>query len=252
MHALLFSFFILAASTPLFSQSSTPIRPSPIVILIQKNIESPNSEGLPLFVLYDNNLAIFLKQESDGKTGYASILLSENEFLKALEQFNLSELNHLKDSYELSSDSDEPEYELHTWLKSDHRKIRVTGDLRPPSELRTKMPSSFLKIFDHLISFRHPKASSWMPDKVEILALPYERASSPPIVWPQHWPRMQNPKTVQKKSDSHRFFFDSKQIENLQKILAQQNKDRAIQIDGKKWFLSIRYPFPKEKLWLEP
>jgi hypothetical protein len=76
----------------------------------------------------------------------------------------------------------------------------------------------------------------------------YEYAPDKSIYWPKNWPGLKSPNTL-RRGDSYSIFLPGKEIPKLVDLLAKQKEKGAVEIDGKKWAVSIRYTFPSEPVW---
>jgi hypothetical protein len=156
----------------------------------------------------------------------------------------------LSRSYEGTGATDQPIEDLLLYHGPKPGLISVYGSLESP-EVRAKIPPEIVRAYDRLKAFNPPDSTEWLPDRVEVMVWPYEYAPEPSIQWPKDLPDLNDARAV-KRGDSFSIFVPSSKLPELRAFLARRNEKGAIDINGKKWAASIRYPFPAERLWMTP
>ena len=129
------------------------------------------------------------------------------------------------------------------------RKISVYGSLRSEI-LRQKAPEELVALFDVATSFTHPSGKPWLPSKIEVMIWPYEHAPDESIVWPSEWPDINHPETVQRGPEAYSIFLPSEFYFEFKQFLNRRNAKGAVEINGNKWAVSMRFPFPAEHQWM--
>ena len=191
----------------------------------------------PTFAMYDDGEVIF---RTDG--GYKSVRLAferQSEIRNAL-----SKIGEWK-NYQSSTFTDQPTTVLAWNDKPSFRSLSIYGSLRR-DKVRSKLPPSVIKAYDLLKNFDDTEARNWLPAKIEVMIWPYDYAPEPSIVWPRNWPGIEDPETI-KRGDSYSIYLPSTYFEELKTFAASRHPRGAVEIGGKKWSLSWRFPFPGER-----
>jgi hypothetical protein len=197
---------------------------------------------MPQFVLYDSGLTIFQKKNSDKATLFLYCNLNQTE-QKALIDASKS-LLPMNDDYELTEVTDQPNNSIYITFDQTKR-VSVYGNLSK-TEIHNQAPKPFLALYDRLISFQHKDAKPWMPEYIEVMIWPFEYSRDEIIPWPKSWPDINDPLT-KKRGESYCLFLKSEYLPQLKNLLQNMRSSQAILMDGKKWTLSYRFPFPHEK-----
>jgi hypothetical protein len=71
----------------------------------------------------------------------------------------------------------------------------------------------------------------------------YSHSPEEPLEWPDRWPDLKNENTVDRES-IYSIYLDSKYFSELNELLQQRKEKQAIEINGKKYSVSYRLPFP--------
>ena len=114
------------------------------------------------------------------------------------------------------------------------------------NDVRIKSPEVILNLFDKITSYTHSGSKSWLPKKIEVMIWPYEYAPDASIIWPTDWPDINHPETFKRGQDLYSIFLDSMYFEDLKQFLKTRSQKGAVEINGKKWAVSFRFPFPHE------
>lgn len=221
--------------------------PSPIVVLLERDpwamVVGSDS---PRFALYEDGTIIQRTQ-----TGYSKVRLTERELKQFLGQLELDAMPRFYGGYVTTDWTDQPEQALLIYRGEQPTFVSVYGSLNEP-EVRAKVPREIATAYDRISAFRHSRSEAWLPEHVEVMIWPYQYAPDPSIKWPEDWPGLSDPKTVRRGEDSFSIFMPSHKITELRSFLKRRSEKGAIEINGRKWAASIRFPFPHERLWLAP
>lgn len=208
--------------------------------------ESPN------FALYDDGNAIYQREE-----GFKSVRLHRWELSRLVNRLGLAELPKLAKHYSVAPYTDANTHIFYIFGGSKPSVISVYGELRvraleidgkPANKLVSMVPEPIVTAYDIANAFDHPRATTWLPERVEVYVWPYEYAPEASIHWPKTWPGLNDPST-EKRDDGYSLYVSSKELPALQRFLATKTEKGAVEIGGKKWSASVRCPFPKERLW---
>lgn len=203
----------------------------------------------PIFVKYSSGLTIFQKKHGSEKAEYFSVNLNNNETTALLAK--MASLNKLEKHYSLSNYSDQPTVELHyfneEYVKQTGALIKRTiyGRLSAESKDREKAPPEFTEIYEYLTNYTHKKALPWSPAYLEVMVWPYEYAPDESINWPSNWPDTKSESTIQ-RGESFSIFLPYSEKEKFIKFIQTRKEKGAVLINGRKWAVSTRIPFPHE------
>ena len=198
----------------------------------------------PTFVLYEDRQIIFRSE-----TEYKSTILSETEYDRFLDELELdSRLSILENKYTLARGTDQVTTLMLFYRKDKEAFVSVYGSLRD-EETRKKAPKPLLSLFDTAIEHRFQQSQTWLPKKVEVIIWPYSYAPEKSMQWPEGWPGLDDPNTVQ-RGDSYSIFLPSSDLNELRSLLKKKKAKSAIEIGGQKWASSLRFPFPSEEAWM--
>lgn len=233
------------------NETTRPAKPSFVLIEYNPWAMVIGSDS-PTFALYDDGTVIYWKTE--GRRGkYLSAKLTNQEVSQILEKVNPQSFGSLNKRYEPAAGiSDAPEY-LIVLQRSDgsYQGVSIYGSLRGSNGAVTesrKVPQVLIDVFQFASTYDNPKATAWLPDFIEVMIWPYEYAPDKNLVWPKGWPTLNDPKTI-KRGDGYSLFIEKSQYGELIAFLSKRREKQAVQIDGKKWAISVRFPFPGESTW---
>lgn len=220
--------------------------PSPLIVMLTTDpwLMAVGSDS-PKFALYSDGTAIFAT-----KTGYASTRLDRTRLEQLVSAFDYPELRNLAGGYQAIFASDQPDNWLLFYGHGKPFFISVYGRLDSPS-VRSALPWPVLSAFQSLRNFAPKESQPWLPSELEVMVWPYVKAPDPLIVWPEHWPGLNAPGT-RKSDESYSIFLPSSEAPALRAFLARTKPAGAVEIDGKKWAVGVRIPFPHEALWMAP
>lgn len=194
----------------------------------------------PTFILYKDGTAIFWNAE---RKEYQYTKLNKASVQKEVD--GLVDLAKLESNYSLSRWTDQPTQVLSIRIGNNLKKISIYGNLRKQEEVREKAPDLFLSKYDYFIDYSASEAKTWKPKFVEVMIWPYEYAPDKSIVWPKNWPDI-NSESTRKRRDSYSIYLPYSELEDFKVFIATKNGKGAVEINGKKWAVSTRIPFPHE------
>jgi hypothetical protein len=225
--------------------------PQPLVVLMEANpwLMVIGSDS-PSFVLYDTGLVVFIKKTGKDRYGYFSVQLNPSETHTLFQTLvPKDEFFLLKENYQLSDWTDQITNRF--WIRNGktYKKVEAYGNLQREKEVRAKAPAELLKLYDSIKAYDSPTAKPWKPEKMELMFWGYDYAPDESLVWPEGWPDLKSPDTVKRKS-GYSVFFPSSRFQELTALLQKRKPRGAVLINGKKMTVSIRTPFPNEKIWM--
>lgn len=152
-------------------------------------------------------------------------------------------LVNMKDYIEASSWTDQPTNELILNFRKTNIK-RVYGDLRKSKEARKNTPKDFLAIYDKLIKYKSKEEKEWLPDVIEILLTDYSHSPEKPKEWPKEWANLESKTTVKRSESLYSLYLPKEHFEDFLKLQYDLKEKQAVDINGKKFSISYRLPFP--------
>lgn len=221
----------------------------PLLILIESNPwEDVVGSSTPSFALYDSGLLILLERVVKGEPRHVFTFLDQVDQTKFLNSLPIEAFNQLESHYEVSTSTDQPTHTIWLFWQGRNKKVTVYGDLRLDESVRMNTPQAFLTLFQRLTSYKTKSAKPWYPEKIEVLIWPYPNAPDPSIPWPDKWPDIDHSDT-QTKGDVYSLFLSSRYWREFRSFLAGLKNRQAVLINGRKWAISYRFPFPGEGMW---
>ena len=198
---------------------------------------------VPSFALYEGGQIIYRKSHKNGNRYYYTNLAKEQQQELLSELLVRDELLQLPERTIASRATDQPTNEL--VINFDTLLVkRVYGNLRNDNKAREKTPAAFLKIYDKLIDFEDKQASEWLPEKIEVLVTDYHHSPEKPLKWPSSWPSLKSPDTVWRSEKLYSLYLDKKHFKELLNLMDRLKEKQAVEINGKKFSISYRLPFP--------
>ena len=217
----------------------------PEVVLIERDPwKQVLGSDSPRFALYEDGRVIYREGEE-----YRTVELSEAELQAFRKSLTTAHNSARSGGYDVALTTDQPDNSLLLY-RGEPVYLNVYGSL-DDEEVIARLPRSVHDAYETLRTFSHTRSEPWIPEKIEVMVQPYEYAPEPSIKWNKDWPGLSHPTTV-KRGDSYSLFLPTTERKNLQQFLAARNERGAIEIDGRKWAVSTRIPFPSEELWMAP
>jgi len=238
MRKIILIFFLFAVV--LYSQEQNEYGTPKIVLTEYNPWAMVIGSDSPTFALYDNGIIIY--KDFDLKD-IVSVKLNSDEMNDFIASLNLSDSLFELPNYISASDwTDQTDNEL--ILNFDSLKtIYVYGSLRKMPESRQKTPKIFLDFFDKLINYKNNNAKIWRPEKIEVMVWDYSYSPEEPIKWPAAWPDLNDKNTID-NDGLYSIYLDSKYFDDFLKLYKNLGEKQAVEIDGKKFSVSYRFPFP--------
>lgn len=220
--------------------------PVPVLVLIKQDawLDVLGSDS-PMFALYEDGTVIWRKGD-----GFRTTRLNQSAMERLLAELNPDALRPLYGRYDALQVTDQPEEDLLLYRGERPTFISVYGSL-DSSAVRGSTPTAIVSAYDKLKQFNPPQSTDWLPDSIEVMVWPYAYAPEPSIKWPKDLPDLNDPHTL-KRGDSFSIYIRSSKLQEVRAFLAHRSEKAAIEIDGKKWMVGIRFPFPTERLWMAP
>jgi hypothetical protein len=181
----------------------------------------------------------------DNKQKYFQFTGTKEQVPAMIRSFKITDSLQLLPFYMHASDwTDQPTNTL--ILNFDTLKeISVYGRLRDlKNEARNNTPECFLNAFDTIIHFESKDAVEWIPDSIEVMAVNYSYSSKKPAKWLENCGDLKTATTVKRNADLYSIYIDKKYFPDLVKLIKGLKRGQAIEINGEKFSLYYRFPFP--------
>lgn len=216
----------------------------PLLVLTEINPELRiTGSDVPTFALYEQGQIIY-KEGRKRESSYAETRLAREQLQELLGSFLISDdLLQLPRDTAASRAKGQPTMEL-LFNFDTLRVIRVYGDLRKDKIARENTPPAFLKVFDKITAYRDKQARKWLPEKIEVLVTDYKGSARQAIEWPASWPSLKSPDTIWRSEKLYSLYLDKKHYKELLSLMAKLKGRRAVEINGKKFSIDYRLPFP--------
>lgn len=248
MKKILFIFILLFSNYYSFAQKWNEKYGQPIVVLFETDpwLMAIGSD-VPTFALYENGQIIY-KKIVNNKWNYYEVTNDFETTQQIIKSFGITNsLMNGKEYFEVSNSTDQPTNIL--LLNFDTlREISVYGNLdKNNKEARKNTPKDFLKVFDNIKKFEDKNSKEWLADYIEILLTDYSHSPESPKKWPETWPNLNNELTVKRNDFLYSLYLPKEKFEDFIKLISDLKEKQAIEIDGKKFSVSYRLPFPNLK-----
>jgi hypothetical protein len=245
MKKVIFLLVLLLQISLIFGQKYNEEYGAPIIVLVESDpwLMVIGSD-VPTFALYENGQIIY-KKIVNKEMKYFEVKYSREGTQKIIKTFKISDsLMRLPKSITTSYLTDQPTNEMILNFDS-VKQISVYGNLRgDDSKARVRTPKSFLTVYDNLIKFDDTNSKEWLPDTFEVMATAYSYSPEKPIMWSKDWSDLKSSSTVKRNDDLYSIYLDKKYFPDFIKLLKNLKEKQAVEINGEKFSLSYRFPFP--------
>jgi hypothetical protein len=241
---LLTASFILTASAQQFKLINSAYG-QPLLVLTETNPRlMVAGADVPSFALYEGGQIIYKQTNKKGGERYYHTQLAQEQLQELIGSLLISQdLMKLPEKPSTAPVQDQPVNEI--VLNFDTLLVKqVYGDLRNDERAREKAPVAFLKVYDKLIAYTESHSQEWLPEKIEVLVTDYLKTPEQTIKWPAKWPTLKSPDTIWRSEKLYSLYLDRKHYKELQALVNSLKEDYAVEINGKKFTVSYRLPFP--------
>ena len=217
----------------------------PIVVLVETDpwLMVIGSD-VPTFALYENGQIIY-KRVVKKKWKYFEVTNDREITQKIIKSFGITDsLMTQQDYIEASSWTDQPTNIL--LLSFDTvKQISVYGNLdKKDKETRKQTPKDFLTVYDNIKKFKSNKAKEWLPDHIEVMFTDYSHSPEKPKEWPENWPNLESESTIERNESLYSLYLPKENFEEFIKLISDLKEKQAIEVNGKKFSVSYRFPYP--------
>jgi hypothetical protein len=221
-------------------QSRRPILALHVVVPFDVEYTS----GMPVFVLYDDGLAIYrAKASSSHYPRFVSAKLEPGTVAKLRDLATGPGFRALDGAYDLVPQlTDQSLSTIRVWSTGYAKAVTVRG-YAPDS------PEPFANLFLMLAEFKAPGERAWLPDSLNVTLVGVDRpcAELAPVTWPSPLPLP----TASMEAHVVRYRLPIHYLHHIQKLRKQYgNWDcTPIKISNTYWGLWYDYPFPGDSVW---
>lgn len=219
--------------------------PEPLLVLIETDpwLTVIGSDS-PRFSLYKNGEVIYRTDK-----GYRSAHLERSQLDELVASMNLAGVARHQGAFETTNHTDQPEEIFFGFDQAKPWALRIYGRIGPENDSGAgAVPPEVVKLYRLIEGYDRADAAEWRPQYIEVMIWPYEYAPDASIHWPSAWPGLDDPAT-RKREDAYSLFLPSSHQDAFLAFLETRKKKGAVEIGGKKWAISYRYPFPGEERW---
>ncbi|HVB02324.1 MAG TPA: hypothetical protein VNE41_01270 [Chitinophagaceae bacterium] len=198
----------------------------------------------PLFVIYSTGQVIY-QHTSDQNPVFYQEKLSKAQTQQLIFDLDLTDtLMTMPDQIMADTARGEPIFQL--ILNFDTVKsIEVYGNLRDSSaKSRSKVPQVLLSALDHIFRYGNEKDTVWIPDQFEVILTLDDDAEWAPVGWPGTWPQLNDPAVIKRSPDLYSIFMNRQLYKSFLIYLHQLKPGQDTELDGKRFSVSWRFPFP--------
>lgn len=252
---------LLACSRQTASTGAEPpeahATPRPVLVLLRHSVWF-GAVNQPLFIAYDNGTVIYPDSSVQGiPLSYQTTSLNATGSDSVLARLGIinQELVKLRREYDYAPDVTD-QGTVFFFVRQNDSLVRysVRAGLGNDGQLRPDVPEPLRSIFERLTRFRADNRRPWWPDTLLVSAWAYEYApDNPPLEWPSGWPDLRSSSTEKRKDPYvdvvYTMRLPSAQRSRLDSLLEARRQTQAIRINGRKWMVSYRMPFPQEQEW---
>jgi len=226
--------------------------PGPLAVLVETDpwLMVIGSDT-PRFVLYEDGQVIYRKK---GGAHYLWKQLTPDELQKLKVRLtSFGPYRKGRQSIDVAAVSDQPETKLYlnfdnTELVASIYGLNFADESQEEGRSKTPLPVELRKLHTFLSSLEFEGAKEWTPKYIEAIAWDYGYAVDTSVSWPKQWPALNSPTTI-KKDSRYSIFMPGGELKNVVALLRTRKERGAIDIDGKKFAVSVRPVFPSEPVW---
>ncbi len=192
----------------------------------------------PILALYETGKIIFWK---DNEYRFAQLTKEEKDNL--INEMSLTDTFFSKSkSIQATYSTDQPSYVLETNFDT-LKFFSVYGHIKE-KQTRKNIPNQLSVVYNSVLEFDNDDAISWIPNKIEIMLSNYSHSPEIPLKWPGNWPDLNDPETINRQGGVTSIYLDKKHFADLKSLLKRRKEKQAIEINGQKFYVGYRFPFP--------
>ncbi|QQY81565.1 hypothetical protein JJL45_11590 [Tamlana sp. s12] len=244
MRKIIIGFLLIFTTSYSYSQEWNEDFGAPVVVLVETNpwLMVIGSD-VPTIAIYESGNIVYKRIEKK-KMHYYSVKLDSAQTQDLIYSLGITDsLVNMKEYIEAAYSTDQPTNELILNFNEPIVK-QVYGNLRDDKVVREKTPKEFLTVYDNLIIYKNKKEKEWIPDNIEIMLTDYSHSPEKPKEWPENWPNLESELTVKRSESLYSLYLPKEHFEEFKALISDLKEKQAIEINGKKFSVSYRLPFP--------
>ena len=217
----------------------------PLVLLTEYNPWAMAiGSDTPTFALYADGTVIYW--HGDRRSGhYVAAHLPSSQVAQLFDTARLNNIEGFKACYSIEDVTDQPTNVLVVKTEQGYKTIEVYGVIRnmenlPPSRLPTELQTAFRT----LLAFDTAESHAWQPPYFEVIIWPFTYAKSS-VRWPASFPGVAD-KNTQATRSGFRLYLPIADLDQYKAFVRKIKPTQAVLLDGRKWTVSARFPFPHE------
>ena len=231
----------LASAHPAFKWTGS----QPLVLLTEYNPWAMViGSDSPTFALYTDGTVIY--RNGEGRSGrYVTARLASTEMEELRKSAHLDDVDGFRSCYAIENYTDAPTNVLVVKTAAGYKTIEVYGVIRHMENISPdRMPTSLQETFRVLLAFTDPNAHIWNPPYLEVMMWPFSYAKSS-LPWPANFPGTHD-KSTRQSTHGLELFLPFSEFNQYKAFVSKLKPTTAVLLDGKKWAISQRLPFPHE------
>lgn len=203
----------------------------------------------PEFVLYNNGVVIF-SVDDRSLPAYWTVRLTADERRDLVASLKLDDVDDAFDRLQSpSGESIMPPrhgcHALHVWRAGKQK--TVTFDKAE----RQALPTSFAMLIDTIGTFRHPRATPWAPEYIDVTLSPsFDHAGTVP--WPDELPDFMSLPAARTSFFTHTVYLPASYLSISRDFLSELLTSEAVAVAGGAWRVNYRIVLPAEERWRPP
>jgi hypothetical protein len=235
---------VLAISSLLHIQNPAPPRPA-LTLHIESAFDINGSDAMPVFVLYNNGVAIYRTKVPNGRYPRFAVVKLKPQVIAQIQKLATSEVFLALDSaYDLAPEWTDQSFNVIRVWSDEHTKVTKVRGYVPNA------PEPFSTLFKLLVLFDAPGARPWLPDSVRVTLVRVDDlcAKSAPIAWPRD---LQLP-TTSMEPRVVRYKVPIRDLGRVQRLRKQYGgwDCTPVRIGRTYWGIWYDYPFLGDSAWI--
>jgi hypothetical protein len=221
-------------------------RPKAVAVLIDSDpwLDVIGSDS-PSVAVYEDGLVIFATS-----AGYRSARLAPARLAALKKELLGHGLDGIPRVNDLARVTDRPTTQI--YLDVDRPRAAdaygLEWALERPEGSRP-VPPPLKSVYRTLKALKPKDGRPWRPASFELMLWPFPHAEKA-SAWPKTWPGLEHPTTLKRREDAYSVFLPSSREKELDAFLERLAGD-AVELNGKRWAVAVRAPFPGEARWKE-
>lgn len=204
----------------------------------------------PQIVAYNDGTILYRRRRGNDSYEYASVHQLREVQRLAGSEAQRTAFSSAPEHLSLVEATDMPTTVVCLWLRNGRSCKAIYGMGVEEARSSTPIPHALTDIIRPLARYSSRQATTWLPSQLEVMVWPYDHSPDEPARWPDSWPGLDAPSTIQRRENFYSLFLPSSEYERLRSLLNGLGERQAVLIGGKKWSVALRLPLPQESAWM--